>query len=332
VVVVSIPYGLTPGYPAAPYHLDPAIGGSGDVKALALKSPAHYRHRLAHPFVPSARMVLGSLAHALILEPDEVDQRYVVLPREIANKPATKAWQAWARDALGDADLYAGMKVTDAASLFHDTFKVRGLTVVTEADYDLAVAMRDAINRHPIARPALSGDTEVTVRWDDPATGAPCKGRIDALPTTNEAVTLVDDSEAGQQGVPLSLCAVDLKTTGDASRAAWSTFALERLGMHLQAAHYMRGLSEVGHPRQRWLFVVVEQHPPHGVAVYELLRSSIEAGSALCDKAYRAWSTCTEADDWPGYPEQVVGVGLSEWARSSATMAAADEYDVEPAF
>ena len=65
-------------HPEHSYRKRPGVTAT-QVKTFALQSPAHYHHRyLGEPLnrAESAAMVLGSLVHCLVLEPEQVECRY----------------------------------------------------------------------------------------------------------------------------------------------------------------------------------------------------------------------------------------------------------------
>ena len=133
--------------PADDYFSRPALSATA-LKAFA-KCPA-----LAHvQRETTAPMVLGSLVHCAILEPDELDNRYQATSVE---RRGTKAWT----------------EAEEAAE---------GRELVKLADFDQALQMRDAVWSQPAARELLDGaKTEVSAFWDD-VIGLPCKARADAV-------------------------------------------------------------------------------------------------------------------------------------------------------
>lgn len=288
--------GLYDHVPSEDYHPWPALG-STDVKVLATRTPAHYRYHADHPREASAAMDLGSLVHALVLDPAEAD-RFICQPPEIKVRRGKK-WDAFVEENAGR-------------------------TIVKAGDWEKAKRMRDALLANPQARAMLTnGRCEVSFRWDDPETGAPCKGRADSLPTDG---ALILPGADGPIEVPLSDCAVDLKTTASADPSEWTSRSMERIGYHIQGGHYLRGLRYLGETsRQWWAFVVVESAPPHLIAFYALDRRSLAAGGDLAAFACRRYVDCVEADEWPGYGDGVRMIGLSDFAISAAMMRANDD-------
>lgn len=107
---------------------------------------------------PTAAMRLGSLVHALVLEPDSVSQ-YATAPNVDRRTKAGK-------------EEYAAFLAESASK-----------TVVDADDWQKALAIRDAVWGNSVAKQflAMPGDNEVSHYWTDPATGIECKCRYDRL-------------------------------------------------------------------------------------------------------------------------------------------------------
>jgi hypothetical protein len=153
---INLPLGLVHDMPAESYRADPGVSNS--MLSSMSKSPAHcYALHLdpARPSVEStAAQFAGSLAHTLILEPQEFKRRYVAKPPGTDYR--TKEGKAW-RDAQT-------MPIIDMDS-----------TITAESQ-------RDAV----LSVPALSsllraGNAEASVFWNDAATGLRCRARPDWL-------------------------------------------------------------------------------------------------------------------------------------------------------
>ena len=289
--------GIHSDVPASVYHQWNAIG-STSVKVLATKTPAHYRYMRDNPRAPSAAMDLGSLVHAMVLEPDTVAAAFVVQPAEIKTRRG-KAWDAFVEEHAGR-------------------------TIVKADAWTAARAMTSNLMDNHAARLLLtSGRREVSFRWDDPETGAACKGRADSLPAGDATVML--PGEDGPEPVPVSECAIDLKTTASADPAEWTSRSMERFGYHIQGGHYLRGLRALGESRQWWVWVCVETSAPYEVAFYGLDRRSLVAGEEQAAFALRRFVACTESGEWPGYGNEIRMVGLSDWAIDAAMMKAGED-------
>lgn len=138
---------------ASKYHNDPVEGGSLNSSGARtiLRSPAHYRHQLAHPKQATEDMMFGTIVHSLVLGTDE---------------PIT----------IIDAENYQGKvaKAAKAAAL------AAGEIPILARKYAVAEEMAAVVLDHPEAGPLLTeGEPEQTLIWRDH--GIWRRARIDSL-------------------------------------------------------------------------------------------------------------------------------------------------------
>jgi exodeoxyribonuclease VIII len=248
------------------YHADPAIGKSM-LDALA-RSPLHYWSRyVAENRVepePTPAMVLGSAFHALLLERELFEASYIAAPAVDRRTKAGKA--AWAE------------------------LEASGKTVLSEDDLAALTGMAASVLAHPAASRllALPGRAEVSLFYEDPATGLRCKARPDWL------------TESG--------VIVDIKTTQDASPEAFRKSAYN-FRYDVQAAHYTSAVLGAG-----FVFIAVEKTPPYAVAVYEADDAVMRSGHARRRDNLERLADCIQRDEWPGYDSTIQPLGVPSWA------------------
>jgi hypothetical protein len=174
--------------PAEEYHASQAVSNSM-LSTLAI-SPAHCYALHIDPQRPERKptkpMSLGNLAHAMILEPHTVKNRFVVKPPGMTF--STKAGKAF-RDSVA-----------------------QGASIVSTEEFNAAQHQRNAVMRVAILRELLSsGKPEVSLFWTDAATGLQCKARPDWLHFTNRnkviALDLKTISELGEKSVDRAITA-----------------------------------------------------------------------------------------------------------------------------
>jgi hypothetical protein len=113
-----------------------------------LKSPGHYRANSLQPVKASPAMELGTLVHALLLEPKraaaiEVKGGYALLPADDAKAEPSRH---------------------------------------TVASFETAQRMADAVRANDVATRLLAkGRSEVSMWWHDPVHKAVCKARVDFI-------------------------------------------------------------------------------------------------------------------------------------------------------
>lgn len=137
---------------------------------LMAKTPLHYKYNKEHQeedATPS--LIFGSAQHKMVLEPDEFDNEYAVLPSGIDRR--TKDGKA-------------------AYMTFME--KAAGRTVITEEQYLQILEMLAALKRNPVACELLRGEHEASFFWKDQETGIMCKIRPDVITSYDGKPYLVD--------------------------------------------------------------------------------------------------------------------------------------------
>lgn len=268
--------GIHTGMPFAEYRTIDAINISTLKKVD--QSPRHAQHDIVNPPEPSPAFLLGHAFHTLVLEPGIFGEEFALgLDRGHRSKADKEAWDVW-EEANGE------------------------VTPLKPDDWDAIHYMTDAVLAHTAAAEILggAGRNEVTMIWEDPETGALCKGRADRI------------TSFGDSGQGWSVIA-DLKSTINASPEDWGKSAA-RFFYHSQAAWYLDGADVLAPRDRRFLFICVEKKPPYGVTVQELNEEAIDAGRKLNRIWLDRWLRCVETSVWTGYPEGVISQELPRWA------------------
>lgn len=267
----------------AAYFAKDALSQSG--AKLLLRSPMQYRHDRANPQSPTPAMRLGTLVHALVLEPATVAGTFAVSP-----------------DLSGLCDdkgkPYADPGKSNAGKAIMAQFKADnpGKAVVSADDMAMAQAMADAALAavHPTLGLDLrdllalkSAKVEFEVYWQDADTGCDCKAKLDAV------VTLADGS----------VLAIDLKTTtGDLTTAALSR-TVANYGYHLQGAAYLGALAQGGVCDAEFWIIWVAGKAPHEVAWTKLAGNALTIGAQHWAAAQRIYAACAKSGNWPSAQE-----------------------------
>src|ERR1051325_501597 len=168
------------GLPAVDYHAMRALSASG-AWLLSEECPAKVLWR--SPWNPlyvreaNTDFDVGVAAHLAVLEPERQAQSIVLI--EAGDYRTTKAREA------------------------RDAARAEGKVPLLPYQFDIVRAIAGSIRAHPIASEAFrAGEAEVTLVWQDPDTGVPCKARPDYLPTHGRWL-------------------VDLKTAASAHPRSW---------------------------------------------------------------------------------------------------------------
>lgn len=121
------------------------------------KSPAHYKYALEHPRPDTPALRFGRALHMAVLQPEEFNQHYVLMPEIDRRTKAGKEEYLRFVEYAGDREL------------------------ISQDDYETICGMVEAIWAEPEATDLLDGcECETPIFWVDDATGIECKCRIDA--------------------------------------------------------------------------------------------------------------------------------------------------------
>lgn len=289
--------GLFPNIPAEEYHAWP-LASNSRLSDICARSPAHCRHRMLNPDHPTAALIVGSAAHATILEPATLESRYVMAGccRAILKSGCNAGEHC---GASGKALCDGEWRCLKHLSNPDDDPRI----ILSPDDFTCCQQMRESAMSHPTARRLLeaAGQIEVSAVFDDPSTGLRCKMRADKLIRTLSTI-------------------VDLKTTEDASPSEFSR-TIFNYGYHRQAAMYLHGLNALGESYESFVIIAVEKKPPFAVATYVIDDEAIAAGRKQLDELMMRYAACEESGVWPGYSEQVVSISLPAWAQRRIEMA-----------
>lgn len=188
----------------AEYHANPAVSKS-DLD-LINRSPKYYRYVKDNPRESTPAMLLGSVVHKLVLEPESFASEYAVCPAvDRRTKAGRETYQAFV-DSLHD-----------------------GVEVITDDIYKTALAMAESVKNHQIAANILQGgQAESSYFWEE--SGIQCKCRPDYLRTD---IKCVIDLKTTQNSSPESF----MKSAYDYRyhvQAAWYLRGLKVCGVGVE--------------------------------------------------------------------------------------------------
>ncbi len=204
----SLGPGLHRDIPAANYHALPHCSNSR-LSCLAASCPAKVRYEMDCPPAATPALLLGSVVHCMVLEPNCVSQRIAVSPRcDKRTKEGKEIWLRW-------------QAANPNKIILNDEQAVQ------------AHAMAQAVKNSPHAAALLerASQREVSAIWQD-KTGLTCKARFDALsedPAAAFALDLKMTIDASPQGFERSL-----DNYGYARQAAFYLAGAAKLGLAIE--------------------------------------------------------------------------------------------------
>ncbi len=167
--------------------------------------------------------------------------------------------------------------------------------IITQEDLQSIMEMDKSVKAHPLAKNLIgTGTNEVSVFWDDPFSGLPCKARPDKVPGQN---TLVD-----------------LKSIADATAHGFQSSVIS-FRYASQAAFYLDGINKAtGGGFDLFAFIAVEKKEPYKVGVFTLSADFIEYGRQDYRRLLVVEMNCREKNLWPNYTEDsAIEIGVPKW-------------------
>lgn len=255
--------------PADAYHAHPAMSKSKLVKLLPPSCPAQFLYDLEHPQPPKDVFDFGQAAHRILLGAGE----------EIA---------------IIDADSWRDK----GAAADKEFARSDGYVPLLAKDYAKAVAMSEAVRRHPVAgRLFIEGRPEQSLFWTDPQSGVQMRARLDWLSDPRESRLVIADYKTAR--------AVDLESIEK---------AIYDYAYHMQHVQYVDGAiaTDQGDEDTVMVFVFQSKTPPYLVRVVQLELNAIRLGRARIRRALGIYLECLSTGEWAGYDETTYAA-LSPW-------------------
>lgn len=240
---------------------------SSELKHMLI-SPKLYAHKQLRPMQDNDTLRVGRAGHTAILEPQRFLGEYCQWETERTDPETGEVKKAIRRGKVWDEFQAANANKT----------------ILTPAQFEAALAMRDAVREHPIAGPLVKGigQNELSLRWTHERTGIDMKGRIDRL----------------VHGQAL----VDIKTSADPTPQAFARTAFN-LHYFLQMALYSDGVEACGLGTPAVKIIAVQSVAPFDVGVYDIEIEELEFGREQYNAALDRLIECRKTNVWPGFAE-----------------------------
>lgn len=244
---------------------------SSSIMRELIRSPAHAWYSLNNERKETDAMRLGTATHLAILEPELFAERFGCAPEGLDRR------------------------TTAGKTIWADLQEQYGASILKYDQYQQVSMMAESVLKKKKACKLLElpGDIELSGVWEDKASGALCKMRLDKLIRDKGII-------------------VDIKTTNDASEDEFLK-TLFNYGYDRQSAFYMRGCRALGIEIKSFVFIVIEKEPPYESVIYEMGPQSLATADAQITKLLPVWQQCVTSKSWPGYGDDVKVIDLAAW-------------------
>lgn len=132
------------------------------------KSPAHFKFEQDNPPEPTSALIFGKALHSFILEPENFDNEFAIIPNIDRRTKEGKAIYAEFFELCKDKDL------------------------LSQEDFEIIKRMGESVLNNKYAAELLTGQREQSFFWFDELTGEKCKVRPDILTHYNDFNVITD--------------------------------------------------------------------------------------------------------------------------------------------
>ncbi len=259
------------------YHASEGVSSS-ILKKFLTQTPAKiYYDKLHDEHKQTDAMILGTVTHSLVLEPENFDQDFFVMPEL---KLTTKAGRL-ERDRLLENN--------------------KNKTVIKKDIFETAKKMSDAVLSHPTAAKLLKGCiVEQSIYWE-----------------YNDEIIHKCRPDALKPGVPIIIdlkTTADASYSFFSKEIVKRNYHLSA-AMYLEGCNDNDDLKKcIGVDKfKNFIFICVENTPPYQVAIYSLSDSFLRHGVDLYDTAGYLYKLAQCADDWPTYTHEIREIEPPKW-------------------
>lgn len=277
------------------YHSDTAIGASGIVDML--KSGAHFKCGNSGPSASVAHK--GTVAHAMLLEPDRFRRDMVIEPKAAWTKAGKPEWldffqELEERNLLTMAPYEAiELKVTARPAAYKTQ-----VIHLSENEIEMVAGIKRSVLKSDVFIGLLAG----------------IKEQSGYLESSEEFDNIILKNRPDIR-CPERQRIVDIKTTVDAE--AFMRKDVVNLQYHVKAAWYIdisNGIDETADYRD-FTWLAIEKTPPFAARAYSMDIDSDEffIGRKQGLKALERYRECLKADTWPCYDDKIQVAKLPNW-------------------
>lgn len=248
-------------------------------------SPRHAHHWLENDSKNDTdSMKKGRVIHSAILEPETFEDCYGIYPHE--KRRPTKSQLNAAKPAAKTIELIEWWENFDKENEGRETIsdKMRDEALKIRESALSVSAIRDLLDVKPEHK-------ELTLYWEDSEYGCKKKCRLDLF---NSGYT------------------IDLKSSREADPGTFQR-SLSNYGYHRQGSFYMEGCTALLERAEGHIIIAIDNYEPYCAAIYVVDEKAIKVGQQENADSLQRWLESVNKDEYPGYPEEIVGISLPAW-------------------
>ena len=242
------------------------------------RTPAYFKWCEDTPQEPTEDLIVGSAFHKLVLESNDFDNEFAILPSGIDR-----------RTKLGK-ETYNQFVESNADK-----------EIITQEQYEMICAMRDSLLANKYAKQLLNGSHEQSMYFIDNFTQILCKIRPDCYKIIGDRVIITDLKSCK------SANAKDFMN--DIVKYNYDLQAyMYRLGVSIILNVPIENIS--------FVFICCEKKAPFLFGLYEATQDIFDRGEMLFREYIGMYKECLETNNWYGYngfDNTPITIGLPNW-------------------
>lgn len=274
----------------------PSISSSG-LRTIIQESPWHFWSQWEgnpdrYPEKePNAGMILGKAAHCLLLGDEVFDDLFVYVPKDAPRRPTVQQIAAYDEGRATD--------IAKASVEFWRAWEAKagGRHFLGEEQVEKVTRISENLRKNPLAVEMLTGGmTEVSMVWQDEATGLWLKSRPDVIP---------------DNGADFADLKTFAPTMGDIKRAVQKT--ITDRGYAMQMALAVMGAEAVfGRTATECVLVMCQTTAPYTVSPVRLDEDVLYWGRVQVRHGIDTFARCLESGAWPMPIEGIMTYSLPD--------------------
>jgi len=307
-VPANVRMGIVRHEPIDVYHATPAISNS----KLALLRPRPSRFyrtyiaQVAAPRFETKEQKIGKAFEILLLDGEKEYNLQYAVERDTPD--------------FGDCRAVAGRTTTEQGKenkkkrdewQAAEDARVGNRTVISRADHELNLKMRDAVRRNKVAMVCLAqGESQVTMRFKVGPMIVQCRPDWFISEATAEMALFLPGVEQGEAVI------IELKTCGTLDPEGFGSFQkiAQEHGYYRQRGLYVEVATKLLGRKVHHFFLPVEKNEPFEAQVGLYSEEDCALGVAEVVEDLKTLMRCFETGEWPGTPQDaVVRYSLKGW-------------------
>ncbi len=240
--------------------------------------PQYFKWCEDNPQESSSDLIIGSAFHKLLLEQEDFNKEFAVLPMDIDRR--TKAGK----------EVYSQFIESNVDK-----------DIIAQSDFDMIWDMCESVLHNKYSAQLLKGNHEQSMYFTDEFTGVQCKVRPDCYKIVGDNV-IITDFKSCKSAVAEDFIRDIIKYHYDLQAYMYRYGVAKTLGVPIENVSFV--------------FVCVEKKAPYLMAMYEVTQDIFDRGEMLFRKYIGMYKECKDTNNWYGYngfTNSPMTIGLPNW-------------------